>query len=86
MNDTLDCQPSTVLKITTTKTTKNVLTHAHMLTTGMYTAGVEEKKLYPSGVYVCACVRVCVCVCVQVLYNGCKACVCCTTDVHIFRF
>ena len=66
---------------------KNVLTHAHMLTTGMCTAGVK-KKLYPSGVLVWVCVCACVraCVYVQVLYNGCKACVCCTTDVHIFRF
>ena len=61
MNDTLDCHPSTVLNITTTKTTKNVLTHAHKLATGMCTAGVEKKKFYPSGVHVCACVRVCVC-------------------------
>ena len=55
-NGTLDCQ-TTVLKIatTTTRTKKNVLTHAHMLTPGMCTAGVE-KKLYPS-----ACVCVCAC-------------------------
>ena len=90
MNDTLDCQPSSVLKITTTKTTKNVLTHAHMLATGMCTAGVKKKIISIWCVCMCvrACVRVCVyvCVCVQVLYNGCKACVCCTTDVNIFRF
>ena len=67
---------------------KNVLTHAHMLTTGMCTAGVKKKKKKNYIHLVCLCVCVCVraCVYVQVLYNGCKACVCCTTDVHIFRF
>ena len=50
---------------------KNVLTHAHMLTTGMCTAGAGaqlelKKNFYPSGVLVCVCVWVCVCVCVCV--------------------
>ena len=83
MNDTLDCQ-TTVLKITNNNK-KNVLTHAHMLTV-LACAQLELKKKIISIWCVCVCVRACVCVCVQVLYNGCKACVCCTTDVHIFRF
>ena len=63
------------------KNEKNVLTHAHMLTPGMCTAGVEKK-------IISICVRVCVCVCVcpSTATMAAKHGVCCTTDVHILRF
>ena len=45
---------------------KNVLTHAHMLTTGMCTAGVKKKNyIHLVCVCVCVCVRACVRVCMS---------------------
>ena len=53
---------------------KNVLTHAHMLTTGMCTAGVKKKKNYIHLVCLCVCVCVCVCVCACVRVCMSKYC------------
>ena len=90
VNDSLDCQ-TTVLKITTTTTTKkcaNSRTHADY----WHVHSWVGKKNYIHLVCLCVCVCVCVCACVRVCVCVSKDCtmaakhVCCTTDVHIFRF